>query len=50
MKVMPCLAAVDRQLRIASELLGSGERSEASGDFLAEFDHADVAFGAVVVR
>src|SRR2546427_12942351 len=32
-----------------AELFGSGEGAEAAGDLLSEFDHADVAFGTVVV-
>jgi hypothetical protein len=33
-----------------AELAGSGRGAEAAGYFLPEFDHADVAFGSVVVR
>src|SRR3954471_20965283 len=33
-----------------AELSGSGEGAEAAGHLLPEVDHADVAFGAVVVR
>lgn len=32
-----------------AELLGAGEAAEALGHLLPESDHADVAFGAVVV-
>ncbi len=32
-----------------AELVGPGECAQASGHFLPEFDHADVAFGPVVV-
>lgn len=32
------------------ELLGAGHGAHGSGDFLANFGHADVAFGGVVVE
>ena len=32
-----------------AELLGSGERPQAPGDLLPQFDHPDLAFGGVVV-
>src|SRR2546423_1547982 len=32
-----------------AEVFGSGESAQAAGDLLPELDHADVAFGAVVI-
>src|SRR3954467_2824487 len=32
------------------EVLGAGEGAQASGDLLLDLDHADVAFGRVVVK
>jgi hypothetical protein len=33
-----------------AELFSAGECAQATGDLLPKFDHADVAFGSVVVR
>jgi len=33
-----------------AELFGAGERAQTAGDLLPELDHADLAFGGVVVE
>ena len=32
------------------ELAGAGEGAQAPGDFLPDFDHADLALGSVVIE
>src|SRR5512135_194855 len=48
-EVHPVLACGGQVASDRAELAGSDERAQASGHLLPQFDHADVAFGAVVV-